>query len=89
VALAIEMLQQAGFQQGDILLIADDLSANEASAISSLVRGKPWQLSLLGIGTESGAPIAMPDGTLLNDQYGQPVIAKTNFSLMQDLANEV
>ncbi|MGT0150802.1 hypothetical protein ACT691_20875 [Vibrio metschnikovii] len=45
VALAIEMLQQAGFQQGDILLIADDLSANEASAISSLVRGKPWQLS--------------------------------------------
>ncbi|WP_217512458.1 VWA domain-containing protein [Vibrio metschnikovii] len=89
VALAIEMLQQAGFQQGDILLIADDLSANEASAISALVRGKPWQLSLFGIGTESGAPIAMPDGTLLNDQYGQPVIAKTNFSLMQDLANEV
>lgn len=83
---AISMLQNAQMGSGDIILIADDLDDREKLGIEELLSGTPWKLSILAIGTRSGAPIQLPDGKLLRDNAGNTVIAQSNFSNMQKLA---
>ncbi len=83
---AIAMLQNAQMGSGDIIVIADDLDDREKSDIEEILSGTPWKLSILAIGTRSGAPIQLPDGKLLRDNTGNTVIAQSNFSNMQKLA---
>lgn len=63
VSLAITMLQQSGHQQGDLILITDDMSVTEREKLISLLQGSPWRLVTLAIGTPSGAPIPLGDGS--------------------------
>ncbi|CSB97542.1 TPR domain protein in aerotolerance operon [Vibrio cholerae] len=89
VSLAITMLQQSGHQQGDLILITDDMSVTEREKLISLLQGSPWRLVTLAIGTPSGAPIPLGDGSLLKDRQGQTVIAKTAFDQLQQLSQSV
>ncbi|HFG1958957.1 TPA: VWA domain-containing protein, partial [Vibrio cholerae] len=89
VSLAITMLQQSGHQQGDLILITDDMSVTEREKLISLLQGSPWRLVTLAIGTPSGAPIPLGDGSLLKDRQGQTVIAKTAFDQLQQLSQRV
>lgn len=89
LALAISMLQQAGHQQGDVILITDDLSSSEKERMIQQLQGSPWRLIMLAIGTSSGAPIPLSDGSLLKDRHGQTVIAKTAFDQLQQLTHSV
>ncbi|QSA20857.1 hypothetical protein JV197_16795, partial [Vibrio furnissii] len=50
---AIEMLKNAGLNRGDIILLADDLDANESKAIRALLEGTQWKLMIVGIGTQA------------------------------------
>ncbi|MCK6263737.1 VWA domain-containing protein [Vibrio sp. ZSDE26] len=89
VALAIEMMQNAGLDQGEIILVADDIDNAEKSAIKTLLDNTQWRLSILAIATSSGAPIRLSDGSLLRDDNGTTVIAQSNFSNMKTLARSV
>ncbi|ENM5807714.1 VWA domain-containing protein, partial [Vibrio mimicus] len=89
VSLAISMLQQAGHQQGDLILIADDLSRSEREKITQQLQGSEWRLVLLAMGTSSGAPITLSDGSLLKDRQGQTVITKTAFDQFQQLSQSI
>ncbi|MFA0521585.1 hypothetical protein AB4501_32005, partial [Vibrio sp. 10N.222.55.E8] len=44
-----------------------------------------WTLSILAVGTQSGAPISLPSGSMLQTDSGQTVVAKTNLDNMRDL----
>ncbi|TKE96991.1 VWA domain-containing protein, partial [Vibrio sp. F12] len=85
VKLAIEMMTRAHIYQGDLVLIADDIDGQEKKDIDSLLSGSNWTLSVLAVGTKSGAPISLPTGSMLQTDSGQTVVAKTNLDNMRDL----
>ncbi|RTZ17635.1 VWA domain-containing protein [Vibrio aquaticus] len=89
VELAIEMMSNAGLDAGDIVLITDDIDDAEKSAIESLLPSSKWRLTILGMGSRAGAPIQLNDGSLMTHDSGQPVIAKSNFDNMRQLASSV
>ncbi|SIO96860.1 VWA domain-containing protein [Vibrio spartinae] len=86
---AIQMMKNAGLHQGAIILITDELDANERQEITDLLSGTRWQLAILGMGSRSGAPIPTENGALLKTTQGQTVIAKANFNEMKSLAQSV
>lgn len=76
---AVDLLKQAGYRRGDILLFTDGLNDKERSLISKLDLG-PFKVSALVFGTDQGAPIRSLSGELLKDDKGQVVIAKSHLS---------
>ncbi|WP_010451085.1 vWA domain-containing protein, partial [Vibrio rotiferianus] len=85
---ALGQFTQAGVNQGDIVVLADDLDDSELSRSLALLNGKDIRVSVLAIGTSTGAPIALPDGSLMKSRQGNTVVAKTNLKNLQKLAKE-
>lgn len=83
---SIDLLKQAGNSAGHILLVTDevdmdfDASFNKANKLG-------YKVSILGIGTEAGAPVKLNDGGFLKDQAGTIVIPKLNQSTLHKLAD--
>ena len=63
IAWSVRLLQQAGFERGDILLISDhgDAAGNRAAADAL---GQGYRVSALGLGTAAGAPYRTADGRI-------------------------
>lgn len=83
---SIEMLQRANVSQGDLILIADDIDDNEKGAINDLLSGTPWRLSVLAVGSRAGSPITMSNGSMLTQDSGQTVIAKSDIDNMRSIS---
>lgn len=85
LALATELIQRHGLQQGQLLLMTDGVDAATAARIArQLPPG--LRLSVLGIGTSAGAPIALPGG-YLKDQQGKIVVARLQRAPLRELAH--
>ncbi|WP_417883009.1 vWA domain-containing protein [Vibrio rumoiensis] len=82
---AIDMLTQAGHQQGDIILVADGLSSAESDDIATQLKGTNWHLSVMSVGTAQGAPIRLPSGDMFTHN-GTTVVAKADLNALQSLA---
>lgn len=82
---AIDMLTQAGHQQGDIILVADGLSSAESDNIATQLKGTNWNLSVMSVGTAQGAPIRLPSGDMFTHN-GTTVVAKADLNALQSLA---
>lgn len=82
---AIDMLTQAGHQQGDIILVADGLSSAESDNIATQLKGTNWNLSVMSVGTAQGAPIRLPSGDMFTHD-GVTVVAKADLNALQSLA---
>ncbi|MDP1774399.1 MAG: VWA domain-containing protein [Methylobacter sp.] len=81
---AAELLKQAGLQKGQILLVTDGVDVDKTlPAVKSLDK---YQLSILGVGTDDGAPIALPEGGFLKDERGNIVVPKLNSGELAKLA---
>ncbi|MEY3288455.1 MAG: hypothetical protein RLZZ419_697 [Pseudomonadota bacterium] len=81
---AVELFKQAGLQKGQILLVTDGINSDEiADAVTALDN---YRLSILGVGTTDGAPIALPEGGFLKDEQGTIVIPKLNAGDLAKLA---
>jgi Ca-activated chloride channel homolog len=81
---AVELLQQAGQTQGDILLISDGIHDVVTKKTIGIVGD--YQLSVLGIGTADGAPITLSNGSFLKDRTGNIVIPKLDAASLENLA---
>jgi len=81
---SIELLQQAGASNGDVLLMTDDITDRDLRSINDLVE-KGHRLSILGVGTEDGGPISI-NGGFLQDSSGAIVIAKLDENKLQSAA---
>ncbi|MCC2615163.1 VWA domain-containing protein [Aestuariibacter halophilus] len=84
---AMTLLENAGYQQGEIFWITDGIEMSQLKELTQLVRNAPYRLSVLGVGTQDGAPISQANGELLKDATGAIVIPKLNADRLQTLAN--
>lgn len=80
---AVALLKQAGLPKGHILLITD--SAENADAVP-FIKKSSYQLSILGIGTNDGAPIALSEGGFVKDKSGQILIPKLQIDALRELS---
>lgn len=85
---ALELLANAGYQNGDIFMISDGLPESAAIAISrQLKASNATTLSVLGVGTAEGAPIPEQAGGFYKDRSGTIVIARYDDKELRQLAN--
>ncbi|MGF1770408.1 VWA domain-containing protein [Enterovibrio makurazakiensis] len=84
---AMDLLKQAGYAQGDIVLITDGLSQSESNATLKVLDGSDYRVSVLAVGTQQGAPIKLPNGKML-EQNGTPVIAKLDLNTLQAITKK-
>lgn len=84
--LADELLNNAGYAEGDIYWLTDGIASSELNELSRYLRQQPHRVSILGVGTKAGAPIRDADGGLIKDRFGQTVIADMHPSRLAELA---
>ena len=83
---AVELLKQAGLQQGEILLVTDGADFNKT--INTVENLSNYHLSVLGVGTTEGAPIKKADGGFVKDNQGNIVVPKLNNNELSRLAQK-
>lgn len=83
---ANELLTQAGYLEGDIILITDGVEQNELSDINQFSSSSRYRLNVYGVGTEQGAPIKLPEGGFIKDNYGQIVVPTLNVPQLSAIA---
>ena len=88
LVLAKELLQQAGYLNGDIILVTDGIDSEDMSDVSDYVADMDYKLNIYAVATEQGAPIKLPQAGFLKDQYGQIVIPKANFSALNNITKQ-
>lgn len=88
--MAIELLDNVEASAGKILLMTDGISGfDQELLITRQLEDRPYDLLVMGIGTEQGAPIRTSDGNFLTDRQGAMVVPALNRSVLQSLANRV
>ncbi len=86
---AIELLQNAKITKGEIIWLTDGVEPNFIEPISSSVLNTQYQLSILAVGTEQGAPIPLPDGNgFLKDSSGSIVIPKLDAQNLTNISKQ-
>lgn len=83
---ANRLLDDAGFQQAKLLVISDGVNDVQAFALAEQLPAQQRSLSVLGIGSSQGSPIALSHGGFLTDQDGAIVISKADHDSLQQLA---
>ena len=90
VELAIGLLDGTDANRGKVLLMTDGISGfDEELLITELFAENDYELLIMGIGTEEGAPIRTNDGNFLTDEAGALIIPTLNKNVLQSLANRV
>lgn len=75
---AKQLLENAGYAQGDIYWLTDGIAIEDIELIREFIDQNTVRISVLLVGTEQGAPITQADGTLLKDRVGNIVIPKVD-----------
>lgn len=85
--LAVKLFKDSGVTEGDILLVTDEVTVD---AQQYLRRKLPlgFHLSILGVGSEAGAPIPARHGGFIRDKNNGIVLAKLNVSELSELASK-
>lgn len=86
--MAISLLDDVEATRGRILLMTDGIAGfAEEQALAEMVGATGYELLVMGIGTEEGAPIRTSDGGFLTDPNGEMVIPQLNRNVLQSLVN--
>lgn len=81
---AMELLRRAGALSGDIILVTDGADLDNALPAAKALEN--YRLSVLAVGSEDGAPIALPEGGFVKDKQGNIVIPKMAVDELVSLA---
>lgn len=81
---AVQLMRQAGLPQGEIILITDDADLDATLPAAKAL--DHYTLSILGVGTADGAPIALAKGGFLKDEHGAIVVPKVDAAKLAKLA---
>jgi len=88
IKMATELFANASISRGDVLLITDGLSTDAMQKIQQLdLTGV--RVSLIGVGTEQGAPIPGVSGGFVKDASGSIVVTQTNHQDLRALAGRL
>jgi len=85
IDLGVKLIHQAGVRDGEIILLADAASS-DADAAAARARSAGVHVSVLGIGSAQGAPIALGEGGFLKDKTGNIVLPKLDGAVLAALA---
>ena len=91
IALAQKLLKQAGATHGGVLLITDGINGPEPAALTDAIGNlvdAGHRLSVLGVGTTTGAPIPDPKGGFVKGEDGAIVIPKLDDAVLAALARQ-
>lgn len=83
----IQLLKQAGASNGEILLVTDGGITSDAFDSVEKLKNEGYKLSVLGVGTEDGAPIPKESGGFVIDNSGQIAIARLEIEDLIELAS--
>lgn len=84
---AVELLTNAGYNDGMIYWITDGIDFQQQSELQEYVSTLPFKVNALTVGTPQGAPIRQLTGELLKDATGSIVIPKLNKSSVKGVIN--
>lgn len=82
---AQRLVEQAGLAQGELILLADSASERALSAARA-AHAKGLTISVLGIGSNAGAPVPLPQGGFLQDASGNIVLPRLDEAGLRELA---
>ena len=82
---ARQLLERSGYDTGSVVLITDGVDPTAFETVSNL-REAGYSLSVIAVGTESGAPIIAPNGEFVKDSTGAPVVVGVDYSELSRLA---
>ena len=83
---ATNLMQQAGVPRGDILLLTDGFDGQRAIDAAEQVYRDGYRVSVLGVGTDAGAPVPTGRGGYLRDQQGDIVLPMLDQAALRQLA---
>ena len=74
---------------GQILIITAGASNDSTATLEAarVAASQGHRVSVLAIGTAQGGPLADPEGRLLRDNSGRVLLARTNFELLERIAD--
>ncbi|RLA50003.1 MAG: hypothetical protein DRR42_14320 [Gammaproteobacteria bacterium] len=83
----LEIIMQAGHQNGELLLITDGISNDDVEAMTKLIQNTgPFNLSVLAPGSHAGAPIPTDGGGFLKNRQGEIIVARLDTKPLRQLA---
>jgi len=89
LTLAGRLLKQAGLTRGDVLLITNGGGTlDKGTEAAKALRSQGYRVSVLGAGSEEGAPVPLPAGGFLQDTQGNIIISKLAAPALRQLAEE-
>jgi Ca-activated chloride channel family protein len=83
---AAKLLRQAGLGKGEILLVTDDAGDDRTLAVARELSRNHYTVSVLGVGTEAGAPLSGEGGGFVRDAKGQVVVPRLDSRRLRALA---
>lgn len=90
IDMAVGLLDDVESTDGRIMLMTDGISGfDQELLITEQLEETAYELLVMGIGTEEGAPIRTSDGSFLTDENGAMVVPTLNKNVLQSLANRV
>lgn len=87
IALAKTLIKNAGLSSGQLLLISDGINQKQVSSIKKSIENSPYSLSIIGIGSQNGAPIPLGNKGFLRDDKSSIVMAKFDSNTFDSLAS--
>jgi len=84
---AVELLNQAGVEQGHILAISDAVVTDRDVLAATEAKSQGHRVSVLAIGTAAGSPLRDESGQFLQQKNGAIVVPRLDMSGMRKLAN--
>ncbi len=83
----LELIMNAGHLTGDLLLVTDGVADDAQTTINELLDSLPgFRLSVLAVGSDSGAPIPAAGGGFAKDRNGNIIVAGVNHHGLQQFA---
>lgn len=89
VIMASDLLTTAGLTNGHILLITDGLPKFSSTQVADALSLAGARLSILGVGTATGAPIPLADGGFLRDEKGEIVVPRLDIQQLKTIAAQL
>ncbi len=88
ISLAQDLLEASFAGSGQILIITAGASKGSTAAVQAALTAasQGHRVSVLAIGTVAGGPLLDPEGRLLRNKDGKFVLAKTDFELLERIA---
>lgn len=85
---ATALLTRAEVSKGKILLISDGLESWQMPALLEFAQDSAHPLSILGVGTEDGAPIPLSEGGFARSEAGDIIVASLSSDYFSELAHQ-